>query len=507
MTADIGEAVTGAELVLMPGPATAQVDIARGMAAHLRDGQAILMPPGSFGTWVVMEILRQSGCAADLLLGEAGTLPWLARMQGPTEVAIVTRATRLPTGVFPFARADAAFALFQRAFPAIERLTDGLDGALMNAGPIIHPPLILMNAGPIEHFEHWDIHNEGTQPSIRRITDALDAERIAVREALGYGAPHFPLADHYDNNRPEWMYGQAAHDRLVVSSRWREDLDLTHHRYMREDVAIGLAHVFAWGGWQVDLLDTKDRQPAEAQALLSDAAAEVSRTLHLMADLGLCVAAAVPRLRGRVSYGRRDELAEVLRAADLVMEGVPETREAKAEALTKVPVVCKASPGFIVPRIQALAMNEAARMVEEGVASAEDMDIAIRTGFGPRFSVLGLVEFVDWGGVDILHHASRYMVETTGEERFSAPESSDRRWLKARRDCMPGAGFMTMQTSTAMPISATASGISCGFWDCATCCRQRRTSRSEPAMTASQRPAAGQMLITSFPKCPAPRMV
>ena len=54
----------------------------------------------------------------------------------------------------------------------------------MNAGPIIHPPLIVMNAGPIEHFERWDIHKEGTQASIRRVTDALDAERIAVREAL-----------------------------------------------------------------------------------------------------------------------------------------------------------------------------------------------------------------------------------------------------------------------------------------------------------------------------------
>ena len=37
----------------------------------------------------------------------------------------------------------------------------------------------------------------------------------------------------------------------------------------------------------------------------------------------------------------------------------------------KVPVECAASPGYIVPRIQALAMNEAARLVEEGVATAE----------------------------------------------------------------------------------------------------------------------------------------
>ena len=64
----------------------------------------------------------------------------------------------------------------------IEDCGDALSGALMNAGPIIHPPLITMNAGPLEHFDRWDIHKEGTQVATRRVTDALDAERIAVRE-------------------------------------------------------------------------------------------------------------------------------------------------------------------------------------------------------------------------------------------------------------------------------------------------------------------------------------
>jgi 3-hydroxybutyryl-CoA dehydrogenase len=83
------------------------------------------------------------------------------------------------------------------------------------------------------------------------------------------------------------------------------------------------------------------------------------------------------------------------------------------ERIGKVPVVCKASPGYIVPRIQILAMNEAARMVEEGVASAEDIDKATKYGFGLRFAVLGLLEFIDWGGGDILHYASQYMERAT----------------------------------------------------------------------------------------------
>ena len=67
-------------------------------------------------------------------------------------------------------------------------------------------------------------------------------------------------------------------------------------------------------------------------------------------------------------------------------------------------------------------MNEAARMVEEGVASVEDIDKATRYGFGFRFAVLGLLEFIDWGGGDILYHASRYMAASTGDDRHQSPD-------------------------------------------------------------------------------------
>jgi opine dehydrogenase len=98
-----------------------------------------------------------------------------------------------------------------------------------------------MNAGPIEHFERWDIHKEGTQAAIRRATDALDAERIAVREGFGYGGPHFPLAHHYASEGEQWMYGRGSHDRLTDSGDWRERIVLTEHRYMREDLRLGLS--------------------------------------------------------------------------------------------------------------------------------------------------------------------------------------------------------------------------------------------------------------------------
>ncbi|WP_407179223.1 3-hydroxybutyryl-CoA dehydrogenase [Bradyrhizobium sp. STM 3562] len=112
------------------------------------------------------------------------------------------------------------------------------------------------------------------------------------------------------------------------------------------------------------------------------------------------------------------------------------------ESIGKVPVVCAAKPGFIVPRIQALAMNEAARMVEEGVASAEDIDKAIRFGFGFRYAVLGLLEFIDWGGGDILYYASRYLEEALGSDRYRAPDVISRNMREGRIGLRTGAGFL-----------------------------------------------------------------
>lgn len=242
VTTDMAEAVDGTELILCPAPAFAQEDIARLLAPHLRDGQVMFLPPATFGSMIFAQAARDAGNRARVSLAETGTLPWLTRKHGPFEVAITIRAKRLPVGVFPLDQAPHALEVIGRAFPGvIEPCGDALSGALMNAGPIIHPPLIMMNAGPIEHFERWDIHKEGTQAAIRRVTDALDAERIAVREALGYGAPHFPLAHHYAKEGEVWMYGRGSHDRLTDSGDWRERIVLTEHRYMREDLRLGLS--------------------------------------------------------------------------------------------------------------------------------------------------------------------------------------------------------------------------------------------------------------------------
>lgn len=245
-TADIGDALKGAQLIVIPSPAVAQADIARQLAPHLVDGQVVFLPPGTFGSYVMARIAREAGSRADVAWAETGTLPYLARKHGEREVNITIRAIRLPTGVYPARKSAHALDVIREAYPSVRGCGDALSGALMNAGPIIHPPLMVMNAAPLQHFETWDIHNEGTQPAVRAVTDRLDQERIALRKALGYGAPHYPLADHYLND--QWMYGDA-HKNLVKSGDWREHIDLHSHRYISEDTELGLAFLASVARW------------------------------------------------------------------------------------------------------------------------------------------------------------------------------------------------------------------------------------------------------------------
>ncbi len=296
VTADLGEAVRGAELVVMPDPAFTQPDNARRLAPHLADGQVVFLAPGTFGSYLMARLAREAGSRAEFAFAETGTLPWLTRKHGPATAAITARATRLPTGVFPARLHDRAFSVVRGAFPAVEPVEDALSAALMNAGPVIHPPLILMNAGPLEHFERWDIHAEGTQPAIRRVTDALDGERIAARVALGYRAPHFPLADHYRADGDEWMYGRRVHQKLTDSQDWRERIVLTEHRYMREDVELGLAFLVSVCEWAGVACPVARGLLAVASAVLGRDLRATGRTLENLGLAGLTRTALRERL-------------------------------------------------------------------------------------------------------------------------------------------------------------------------------------------------------------------
>ena len=70
------------------------------------------------------------------------------------------------------------------------------------------------------------------------------------------------------------------------------------------------------------------------------------------------------------------------------------------------------------------------------------IDKAIRYGFGFRYAVLGLLEFIDWGGGDILYYASRYLEGALGSDRYRSPEVISDNMRDGRIGMRTGAGFL-----------------------------------------------------------------
>ena len=107
----------------------------------------------------------------------------------------------------------------------------------------------------------------------------------------------------------------------------------------------------------------------------------------------------------------------------------------------KTPVVCAPAPGYIVPRLQVLIMNEVARMIEQGIASAEEIDRATRRGLGVRYAGMGVAEFIDYGGNETLHYASRYLSEALDDARYAAPRIIEDNMRAGRNGLREGRGL------------------------------------------------------------------
>ena len=91
-----------------------------------------------------------------------------------------------------------------------------------------------------------------------------------------------------------------------------------------------------------------------------------------------------------------------------------------------------------------------------GCRLAEDIDKAIKYGFGFRYAVLGMLEFIDYGGGDILYYASRYLTEALGDDALRRAGIIERNMREGNIGLKTGKGSSTTGISTSRPTAASA---------------------------------------------------
>ena len=131
------------------------------------------------------------------------------------------------------------------------------------------------------------------------------------------------------------------------------------------------------------------------------------------------------------------ELVRGYRTSDATLA----TTRAFAEDVGKTCVVVNRDvAGFVTTRLIAALANEAVRLVESGVASAEDVDTACRLGFG---HAMGPLATLDLTGIDIMLHANDNIYADTRESKFAAPELLRRMVTAGNLGRKTGQGFYT----------------------------------------------------------------
>jgi len=190
-TTDLAEALAGAEIVIAAIPAPGHDDLAESLAPHVNDRQIIVLAPGTLGSYAIARALGRAGARLPFALAETGTLPYLTRKTGPAAVSAPVRAANLPLGVFPASRTKQTVARLADLFPAARPCIDALDAALTNAGPVIHPALVLLNAGAIDGGR-FDVGRRGSsalcgQSAIEFQHPAVGAEDGVARSRSGRG--------------------------------------------------------------------------------------------------------------------------------------------------------------------------------------------------------------------------------------------------------------------------------------------------------------------------------
>ncbi len=244
VTTEIREALEDADVLLVAVPAFAQVAFAETCAPFLREGQVVVLTPGSTGgALAVAEALRRAGRLEGVTVAETLSLPFACRKVDPVHVHVSGVKRDLPIAAFPANRSLRVAEVLGGVFPAgLAVAANVLETSLNNPNAMAHPLPALLNAGWIETTGgDFRFYNDGVSPSVARAMDAADQDRLAVVTALGL--PAIPATE-WDRR----LYGLAGDTTFELNrDSWvhrdiRAPKDL-RSRYLTEDVPFGLVPI------------------------------------------------------------------------------------------------------------------------------------------------------------------------------------------------------------------------------------------------------------------------
>lgn len=237
--------IDGVDLIIVAAPAVAHEYLARSMAAHLQDGQRILLNPGhTGGSLHFANILRRAGNEARVRLCETVTLTYICRTLKPARVEIYRRTTNLRCAAFPAQETQDLIGEIRRIYPNITGAENVLETGFSNINAIMHPAGMLGNAGWIEKTAgDFLFYREGITTAIAAWIAEVDKERLNIVKSLGLKPVPFINIFHQAGLTSKEALASGSVYRAIYESepnlKIKSPASLDH-RYIHEDVGYGL---------------------------------------------------------------------------------------------------------------------------------------------------------------------------------------------------------------------------------------------------------------------------
>jgi opine dehydrogenase len=239
------DAVVNADVVMVALPGYGHRHVLDAAAPHLREGQPIIISSHlSFGALYLSRLLAQRGIRAPIIAW--GTTLTTGRQESRTAVNVATVRQRVDLATVPERAGDDGLALCTTLFGEHFVKREGLLAiALSNLNPQNHLAIAMLNLTRMERGETWG-QGENVTPSVGRLIEALDLERLAIAQAFGVSVrtvqEHFSLSFHVPMGSVSEM-NQEMHRQ----GRGGFGPKSAQSRYVLEDVPFGLLPTVALG--------------------------------------------------------------------------------------------------------------------------------------------------------------------------------------------------------------------------------------------------------------------
>lgn len=240
VTTDFGEALAECELALIIIPAYGHRAFAEACCSHLRQGQVVVLMPGTLGSLEFAKILRARGSAEGVILAETDTAPYVCRKLTPSSAHIWGVVDGLGLGVFPSSAGRRVKELVSPWFPGVRLYPNALACGLAALNPIVHPAGVLLNAGRVEYSRgEFYFYEEGVTPGVCRLIYAVDRERLAIAKSLDVELTPVDEAFHEAGFGPRGdLWATVNGSRMLTALRAPGSLET---RWLTEDIPYGLA--------------------------------------------------------------------------------------------------------------------------------------------------------------------------------------------------------------------------------------------------------------------------